>query len=291
MSFASEIARIKRKVEDAYSACDAKGATMPTAADQKLNNLPATISTIPQTAPGSSSSNLDSYLNGNLTAIESNVTALKEFAFYGDKSILSVNLPEALQIGNSALASCGALLTVSAPNVITIGSSAFSGSQKLYSVNMPNLSQLVSYDFNGCNRLVSINFPNLTSVNYSSFGGCSALATVDLPNVQTLNNSAFYRCTSLTSLVLPKVQSIKNSVFDGCTNLTVLVLKYNGVCTLNNTNTFNDTPFASTGSGGTVYVPNAYINDYKAADNWSNLYNGGSGKLSFAAIEGSAYDT
>jgi hypothetical protein len=57
---------------------------------------------------------------------------------------------------------------------------------------------------------------------------------------------------------------------------------------LSNTNTFNSTPFATSGTGGTVYVPQALITEYQNATNWSTLYSGG--KCNFVAIEGSEYE-
>jgi hypothetical protein len=48
------------------------------------------------------------------------------------------------------------------------------------------------------------------------------------------------------------------------------------------------TPFASGGTGGTVYVPQALITEYQNATNWSTLYAGGT--CNFVAIEGSEYE-
>lgn len=288
MSFASEIARIKSKVTDAYSACDAKGATMPAAADQKLNNLPATILTIPQTAPGSS---LDLFIDGTLTAIDSNVTAVKKFAFYCDKDIISVNLPNALQIGHSAFSSAEKLYSVAAPKVTQLSPQAFNNARKLFALQMGDLESIGYEAFYSCEELPSINFPKVTSIPSSAFYHCVDLENVSLQNVQDIGTNAFFQCTSLSHLVFPKLQRIRGSAFAQCTSLTVLVLRYNGVCTLDNENAFGYTPFASTGSGGTVYVPNAYLNDYKADTVWNRLYDNGNGNLAFAAIEGSAYDT
>ena len=47
MSIASAITNAQTKVASAYSACNNKGATMPTAANQNLSNLASTINTIP----------------------------------------------------------------------------------------------------------------------------------------------------------------------------------------------------------------------------------------------------
>jgi hypothetical protein len=76
--------------------------------------------------------------------------------------------------------------------------------------------------------------------------------------------------------------------FDHCSSLTTLVLRNDTVVTLANINAFQGTPFASDGTGGTVYVPAALIESYQTATNWSTLY--ASGTCNFAAIEGSEYE-
>jgi hypothetical protein len=60
------------------------------------------------------------------------------------------------------------------------------------------------------------------------------------------------------------------------------------VCPLINTNVFNSTPFAAGKAGGTVYVPQALIEQYQTATNWSTLY--AAGTCNFVAIEGSEYE-
>jgi hypothetical protein len=57
---------------------------------------------------------------------------------------------------------------------------------------------------------------------------------------------------------------------------------------LSSISSFNSTPFATNGTGGTVYVPQALIAQYQQATNWSVLHTAGT--CSFAAIEGSEYE-
>lgn len=53
--------------------------------------------------------------------------------------------------------------------------------------------------------------------------------------------------------------------------------------------TLNGTPFASGGTGGTLYVPNALKSSYQSASNWSTIL--GYATNSIQAIEGSYYET
>jgi hypothetical protein len=60
------------------------------------------------------------------------------------------------------------------------------------------------------------------------------------------------------------------------------------VVKLINVSAFVSTPFASGGTGGTVYVPAALVETYKTATNWSTLY--AAGTCNFVALEGSEYE-
>ena len=66
MSIASEITRIKNNIEDAYTECENKGATLPQ--DQNSDNLADTIASI----SGGGGADLSEYFN---TTIEFNVSA------------------------------------------------------------------------------------------------------------------------------------------------------------------------------------------------------------------------
>ena len=82
--------------------------------------------------------------------------------------------------------------------------------------------------------------------------------------------------------------NISNYAFSGCEALTVLILRSDKVCSLNSYSVFSYTPFASDGTGGTVYVPAELIESYQTASNWAFLYNAGT--CNFVAIEGSEYE-
>ena len=68
----------------------------------------------------------------------------------------------------------------------------------------------------------------------------------------------------------------------------IILRNSNAVVTLNNTSELNNTPFASGGAGGTLYVPSALISSYQSATNWSTIL--GYSTNSIQAIEGSAYE-
>lgn len=83
---------------------------------------------------------------------------------------------------------------------------------------------------------------------------------------------------------------IDQNTFTNDTVLKTLVLRQSShILPLFNVNAFNGTPFASGGSGGTLYVPSAQISSYQAATNWSTIL--GYANNQILPIEGSIYET
>ena len=123
------------------------------------------------------------------------------------------------------------------------------------------------------------------------------ITAIALPNITSLGNQTFYRAQLLQAVDLgPNCGSIGASTFQDDTALTTLILRKATVNTLSATSAFNNTPFASGKSGGTIYIPQTLYNalgtgtnDYKAASNWSTI--DGYGTITWAKIEGSYYET
>lgn len=173
--------------------------------------------------------------------------------------------------------------------------------------------------FRGCfgqrTGITRIEAPNATSASDEAFRACTGLESVYLPNLQTVETYAFNSCTSLVGLVLPKLKLISQNFANGCSNLvyvdfgdltgkstplhqgdafqsctkfSVLIIRKTSLVPIPNVNSFNGTPFASGGTGGTLYVPSALISSYQSATNWSTLL--GYANNSIQAIEGSQYE-
>jgi hypothetical protein len=205
-----------------------------------------------------------------------------------EKTISEFNDDVINKVGDYAFYGCNALTSIDLPKVTSIGGSAFSGCTALTSIDLPKVTSIGGSAFNICNALTSIDLPNVTSIGGSAFRDCAALTDINFPNVTSIDDYAFYGCNALTSIDLPKVTSIGRTAFAHCPNLNVIILRSQSVCTLNNTSAFNGTPFASGGTGGTAYVPQALIEQYQNETNWSKLY--AAGTCNFVAIEGSEYE-
>jgi len=60
------------------------------------------------------------------------------------------------------------------------------------------------------------------------------------------------------------------------------------VVTLKSINALQDSSMRKGGSGCTIYVPQALVEDYKVANNWHTYYSYGT--ITFMPIEGSEYE-
>ncbi len=163
------------------------------------------------------------------------------------------------------------------------------------------------------NTLTSYESEDVTKIIASAFRDCSALASLKTYNVKTFAGYAFYG-THLQKIAFPnatdiaiqtfcniasgylkeldfgtRLSRIRSSAFSNNSNFAVLVLRRNGVTTLDNTNAFNSTKFASGSTGGTLYVPQAQIANYQSATNWSTIL--GYTNNQILPIEGSIYET
>lgn len=164
----------------------------------------------------------------------------------------------------------------------------------LTSVSIPNVTtQLGANAFQRCSSLQSVNIPNALTGMASVFDGCSSLQEVTFAKSVAVGNSFFYNCSALTKVDLSSSNisttgAINSKAFYGCGNLITLILRKSTIFTLGNVDAFNGTPFASGGSGGTIYVPSSLISAYQSASNWSTV--NGYGTITWQAIEGSQYE-
>lgn len=180
---------------------------------------------------------------------------------------------ELIFVGRHAFSYCGNLTKISLPNVLLTSNYAFSDCSKLQEVHLPELK----------NDVAAAN----ENSNYA-FANCSALTKVYIPKVVKVSMYMFRNCVALEELDLPCATNIISQAFGGCTALAKVILRSNTVVSLANVAAFASTPFAAGGTGGTVYVPEALIESYQTATNWSTLY--AAGTCNFVAIEGSEYE-
>ena len=114
-------------------------------------------------------------------------------------------------------------------------------------------------------------------------GSISGIIKTDVSRV---NNYAFAYC-NIDGLDCTKTVTIGSYAFFSCSRIKVIILR-GDLSAITNVNALNYTPFASAGSGGTLYVPQSLIASYQSADNWSTFL--GYPNNQIKAIEGSIYE-
>ena len=128
----------------------------------------------------------------------------------------------------------------------------------------------------------------ITSIGERAFYTRKQLKTVNVPNVTTVGgDGSFGYCTALTCVDLASATSLTYNAFSYCSKLATLVLRSETLCALSS-GALTRTPFSNSGYLGTAYVPQALIEEYQNATNWSTLY--AAGTCNFVAIEGSEYE-
>ena len=173
------------------------------------------------------------YINNTEAAditIPSDITEIKNYAFYGYSSLTSVNIGNGVtSIGEVAFADCSSLTSVTIPDSVTsIRNSAFYGCTSLTSITIPDsVTSIEGGAFDSCTSLTSVTIPDsVTSIGYAAFEDCSSLASITIPDsVTSIGGGAFDSCTSLTSVTIGNgVTSIGGGAFDSCTSLTSVTI-------------------------------------------------------------------
>ena len=156
------------------------------------------------------------------------VTAIGEEAFYQNKTITSVKIPEGVtSIGDDAFQNCGSLTEVTIPKSVTsIGDNAFAGCSSLTKVTIPEgVTSIGVGTFLYCDSLTEVTIPkSVETIGISAFAGCSSLTKVTIPEgVTSIGDTAFAGCSGLTEVTIPKsVESIGKQAFDDCDALTTV---------------------------------------------------------------------
>lgn len=216
-----------------------------------------------------------SYPQGDL---ETTTTVLSEQVARGRTGIVSVTSSTTTQVHTAAFYGCTNLESISFPEIIGFGGNA-EGS--IYHTEM----------FRNCSKLNSVYAPKAAWVQGQCFHSCTSLTVIALPACKTIRNQCFYGCNHLEAADFggTTFQMTDQNIFTNCSAFQTLVIRATSVASLSNVNCFNNTPFASSGSGGTIYVPNSLISTYQSATNWSTIL--GYANNSIQKIEGSYYET
>lgn len=222
----------------------------------------------------------------NLRAISmQNLTKIPRNLCYECSSLVDVDVKNAEEIGNETFAQCTSLVDIDFPLVTKIGDGSFTNCNMLTSIGLGELTHIGNSAFTYCRNLESIVLDNVINIGNSAFYETQKLVCDinlnslegDLPlqvfmfsgitsfkgeSITNIGYGAFYGCPNLRTVELGNIESFSEVVFNGCTSLQSIVIKSTTPPTL--------------GSGAiplndilSIYVPDASVNAYKTATNWS----------------------
>ena len=266
----------------------ANSVTGKTPPDTTLSDAVATLAA----GYGGGGSNREAeILSGSLSGAYENteVTSLRNNALNECTHVTSISMPALTTAGNSAIRNCTSLTTINLPEVTSIGTYCFAGDTQLNNVTLPKLGVINNSAFENCTGLTSASFPLATEVKDSGLRNCR-FSTIVLQSVTKASTYSVSNNPSLTTVDFSVLTQLNGgSGFINNTSMTAVIIRTGTMATLSNINHFNNTPFASGKSGGTLYVPANLKTQYEQASNWSTIL--GYANNSIQAIEGSYYET
>jgi hypothetical protein len=183
--------------------------------------------------------------------LDSPLTAIGDYAFWGCIALKAASLPAAITIGDYAFEDCIALETVSLPAAKTIGNEAFNDTA-LVTVSFPEVESIGHYAFAGCTNLKTADFQRATDIGSNVFNSCTSLETVNLPAALSIGGYAFYN-TGSTALTV--------TLGSTAPTLGIVMFFTTGVKTVT-----VKVPSAATGYGSSPTNP--------TDDNWGNAFRG-----------------
>lgn len=191
-------------------------------------------------------------MNGTLLAYDDtdNLETIADYAFAGERSLVSVNMP---------------MLTA-------IPENCFRGCSALSEINLPKVLATNEYSFYYCESIERIKLPELTIMNEGTcFQNLTALKELRLPkNTSSLAGNKIFACNALELLDLGLVTEIGANINSSSSwaKLTTLILRNaEQVVTPYSATVF----YASSPLGkgeGKILVPRSMVASYKADSTW-----------------------
>ncbi len=207
-------------------------------------------------------------------SIPTSVTSIGSFAF--DGTPFYNNMPDGVVYINNILYNYKGIMPENTSITVQEGTkiictNAFRFKSNLTSITIPNsVTSIGNNAFGDCSGLTSITIPNsVTNIEFSTFYNCTGLSSITIPNsVTCIKDRAFFGCTGLTSLTIGNsVTEIDYNAFGNCSGLTSIT-------------SLAETPpslgvlvFDYVNKAIPLYVPEASIPLYQAAEGWQDFYN------------------
>ena len=217
-----------------------------------------------------------SQISGIKTVADAQKTGITETAQGKIKDINNTALSQIEAINNTATSQIKSINNVAQENINVINGVSEGNTkeiataldmivdtfEKKIAIEKPYYAYLMDF------KIGDFNDDEITKVREYAFYGKKSLTSINLPACTNIDSHTFGECTSLTSIDLPVCTSIGPSTFENCTTLkSIKLTNATKICTLSNSDAFNNTPIAN--KAGYIYVPDELVEQYKKATNWS----------------------
>lgn len=221
----------------------------------------------------------------------SNIKKIGSSAFTSATTLSSVTIPSSVTyIGNEVFRGCSNIETATIePSVTSINRYMFANCTSLSAITLPSSVRTIDEGaFSGCTSLSGFNY-DITTYNMNSFKDCTNLTSVNLDSARTIGDYAFNN-TKLSTVNMPNVETIGSYVFGSISGLTDVTIGEN--CLTIGDNAFYSINIPSSTltitclaevpptissnlcyiySLKAIYVPDASVDTYKAANRWSTF--------------------
>ena len=153
------------------------------------------------------------------------------------------------------------------------------GNKNLVKIDMPMVTKIGASAFSNCSNLAEVNLPNVVEIQSNAFNFAWYMPDIYFPNLEKITGYGYnFTATWAQRAYFPKLTRMEAVVgFSRADYLKTFILGASTVCTLNNSNVFENSAISR--GTGYIYVPSALVDSYKAATNWSVYAN------QFRAIE------
>lgn len=154
------------------------------------------------------------------------VTRIYRLAFYNNKDIRKVIIPEGVEeIEYAAFYGCDNLEEIVLPSTCKqIDEWAFGFCESLKTINLEKVQTICQLAFYADRALEEIDLSNCHTICDRAFSFCSSLKKVDISTVGQIGEFCFVNCTGLEELKTSTLNKIPDYAFTGCSSLHSLDL-------------------------------------------------------------------
>lgn len=201
--------------------------------------------------------------------------SIGNYSFNGCSSLTSLEIPQSVNnFGQGAFQNCTSLASISMPeNALSVGANLFSGCAALTSLSIPEgIQELPNRVLYGLNSLTSISLPStLTAIGNDNFRNCKLIPQITIPEGVTSVGEYFAsQCEALNKVELPSTL-LSIGKYSFWNSKVVTYISCAAATPPMATNAFYS--WTTLYPNCTLYVPEASIPAYRAADVWSNFTN------------------